>query len=269
MYGTRAAPQVWNAVVKHTLSCLGLIPSTCTPSLFDHPPRDIRLIAHVDDFLITGEDCEVDWIKKELEKSVELKSRKLGLGESGWKIGDFIGRTIELSRRGIKFTGDIKHAKSLRSEWDMSSCKGVRTPVSKDNLTGVSRDVSALVSPTEATRYRRVAARVNCMSLDRLDLSYASKEASRGMASPTRGDVINMKRMLRCIKTVPSFSIYFDSQDPPSELVGYTDSDWVGCTKTRKSTSGGIVVIGKHVMHQFSSTQATIALSSGETELNA
>ena len=45
------------------------------------------------------------------------------------------------------------------------------------------------------------------------------------------------------------------------------DSDWAGCNKTRKSTSGSIVqVLGSTVVHS-SRTQATVALSSGEAEL--
>ena len=49
----------------------------------------------------------------------------------------------------------------------------------------------------------------------------------------------------------------------------YVDSDWAGCNKTRKSTSGSIVqILGSTVVHS-SRTQATVALSSGEAELYA
>ena len=46
----------------------------------------------------------------------------------------------------------------------------------------------------------------------------------------------------------------------------YPDSDWAGCPRTRKSTSGGVVVGGGGVVKTWSSTQATHALSSGEAE---
>ena len=51
-------------------------------------------------------------------------------------------------------------------------------------------------------------------------------------------------------------------------MITFTDSDWAGCTKSRKSTSGGAVTIGAHLITHWSSTQATIALSSAEAELN-
>jgi len=49
----------------------------------------------------------------------------------------------------------------------------------------------------------------------------------------------------------------------------YSDSDWAGCVKTRRSTSGGVLLHGEHLVHHWSSTQATVALSSAEAELNA
>ena len=53
----------------------------------------------------------------------------------------------------------------------------------------------------------------------------------------------------------------------PQELTNYVDSNFVGCFRTRKSTSGGVVCWGSGVIKSWSKTQATIALSSGEAEL--
>ena len=47
------------------------------------------------------------------------------------------------------------------------------------------------------------------------------------------------------------------------------DSDHAGCLRTRKSTSGGMVRWGTHVLKWWSKTQPTLALSSGEAELAA
>ena len=50
---------------------------------------------------------------------------------------------------------------------------------------------------------------------------------------------------------------------------GFSDSDWAGCTRTRKSTSGGCILIGNHLIQHDSSTQQNVALSSAEAELNS
>ena len=44
----------------------------------------------------------------------------------------------------------------------------------------------------------------------------------------------------------------------------YSDTDWSGCPRTRRSTSGGCVMIGRHVIRTWSSTQPSVILSSGE-----
>ena len=53
------------------------------------------------------------------------------------------------------------------------------------------------------------------------------------------------------------------------DLIVEGDSDHAGCVRTRKSTSGGMVRWGTHVLKWWSKTQPTIALSSGEAELAA
>ena len=47
----------------------------------------------------------------------------------------------------------------------------------------------------------------------------------------------------------------------------YVDSDWAGCSKTRKSTSGSTVNVLGCNMGSAARTQGTLALSSGEAEL--
>ena len=46
-------------------------------------------------------------------------------------------------------------------------------------------------------------------------------------------------------------------------------TDWAGCHKTCKSTSGGTIQAGSHWIKSWSSTQKVVALSSGEAELIA
>ena len=45
-----------------------------------------------------------------------------------------------------------------------------------------------------------------------------------------------------------------------------SDTDWAGCPRTRKSTSGGVLLLGQHILKTFSSTQLSVTLSSGVAE---
>ena len=50
------------------------------------------------------------------------------------------------------------------------------------------------------------------------------------------------------------------------QLVGYTDSDWAGSVKDRKSTSECCFSLGFAVISWFSKRQTLVALSSAEAE---
>ena len=51
-----------------------------------------------------------------------------------------------------------------------------------------------------------------------------------------------------------------------TKIDAYSDTDWAGCPKTRKSTSGGCLMLGTPLIKSWSSTQSLTALSSGEAE---
>jgi hypothetical protein len=78
-----------------------------------------------------------------------------------------------------------------------------------------------------------------------------------------------MKRVARYLRSHPVWVAQYLWQERTCAVSIYTDSDWGGCEKTRKSTSGGAVMKGLHCIGQWSRTQQLIALSSAEAELNA
>ena len=45
-----------------------------------------------------------------------------------------------------------------------------------------------------------------------------------------------------------------------------SDANWAGCKATRKSTSGGCVLLGKHRVNKWSKTQHCISTSLAESE---
>ena len=50
------------------------------------------------------------------------------------------------------------------------------------------------------------------------------------------------------------------------EITGYSDSDWARCRVTGKSTSGGAILIGSHVIKGWPRTQNHVTMSSAEAE---
>ena len=47
----------------------------------------------------------------------------------------------------------------------------------------------------------------------------------------------------------------------------HSDAIWAGCKMSRKSSSGGTIAVGSHLIKSHAKTQAVIAKSSGDSEL--
>ncbi len=121
----------------------------------------------------------------------------------------------------------------------------------------------------DAKRYRAVVARLNYMASDRPDIQFAVKEVARHMATPRESHWHAVTRIGKYVKGRPRLVLKLPWQGEVSTAVAYTDSDWAGCSKTAKSTSGGLITIGNHLIKSYSRQQKTVALSSAEAELHA
>lgn len=98
---------------------------------------------------------------------------------------------------------------------------------------------------------------------------YPAKEVSQEMANPARGAWKRLKKVIRLVKTRQAVVWEFPWQEEGQELITYADSDWGGRRGSRKSTSGGIVMLGKHCVKTWSSIQGAVAFSSAEAEFYA
>ena len=86
------------------------------------------------------------------------------------------------------------------------------------------------------------------------------------MANPVIGAWKRLKRVTRFVKARKSVIWDFPWQDECVEVHVYADSDWGGRRGSRKSTSGGLVMIGKHCVKTWSTSQGAYALSSAEAD---
>ena len=73
--------------------------------------------------------------------------------------------------------------------------------------------------------------------------------------------------MVQYLLRAPRVIWRYDWDEDTDVVDAFVDTDFVGCKRTRRSTSGGVLMMGKHPVKHWSSTQPTVALSSGEAEL--
>ena len=89
------------------------------------------------------------------------------------------------------------------------------------------------------------------------------------MARPKRGSWDSSKKLGRFMVYRGRVVWKFRWQEQPRYGDTYGDSDWGGTKKDRRSTSGGVFMLGSHPIKTWSATQQAYALSSAEAELYA
>ena len=94
MYGTRDAPAVWQKLVRKVTFELGFIALRTSACVYVHRSRGLRVVAHVDDFLVTGPKPELIEFRRQLQLNYEVDGDILGLAEDEKAEGKFLGRKI-------------------------------------------------------------------------------------------------------------------------------------------------------------------------------
>jgi hypothetical protein len=241
VYGTRDAAQNWEHQYANVMSELGFNRGIAVPCLFYHPVKEIRVAIHGDDFTSLGEAVNLDWLQKELKKHFELKVRgRIGPSPKDDKCIRLLNRIFQWTPEGITWEADQRHAEIVVQQLGLDEkTKPVNTTGNKNKEV----DEEELESE-QATQYRAMTARCNYLSQDRSDIQYAVKELCRSMSRPTVEDWVKLKHLAKYLKDKTRYRTVYRYQGPVNKVTVYTDTDYAGCHKTRKSTSGGILQVG-------------------------
>ena len=227
------------------------------------------MVTHVDDFLVSAERTQLEWLYDQLSQKYELKKAILGPNSDESREVEYLGRRISWRPWGLQYEAGLKHVTELLRVNGMEGCNAVATPAVSDDKSKEEAEDEQELEEQEARAFRRSAAILNYLSQDRPDIAYATKEVARAMSKPKTRDDRRLKRLARYLKGSPRAVLQYPWQEWHENLVCAVDSDWAGCSKTRKSTSGGALYRGRHLLAHWSKTQSVIALSSGEAELNS
>ena len=278
LYGTRDAALNWTTTYTEFLVSIGFVKGKgCTCNF--HHPKGLMMTVHGDDFTSTGSTKDLAWLKGRFESKFEITAKVLGPEAGQEREIRVLNRVLRWEQNGIIYEPDQRHAEMVIKEFGLETAGGVRTPGTRaehdvasapDGVLSVElEDESELMAAADATQFRGLAARCNYLAQDRADIQFACKEASRRMARPRCDDWQLLKRIARYLAGAPRYEQLFAWQARPRQVNVFTDSDWAGCKTTCRSTSGGVILWGNHSLKTWSSTQATVALSSAEAELYA
>ena len=82
---------------------------------------------------------------------------------------------------------------------------------------------------------------------DRFNLKYAVKEAQRDAARPTVVSHRMVKKVVPYLKSLPKAVLCFGWNEHNDTVVVTVAADHAGCSKTRRSTSSGVIQVNGHV----------------------
>ena len=89
------------------------------------------------------------------------------------------------------------------------------------------------------------------------------------MSKPTLRDWAKLKRLGRYFAGKPRLVYAYPFQEEVKVATAFSDANWASNACDRKSTSGGVIMLGMHYIKSWSKTQSLVALSSAESELYA
>ena len=135
------------------------------------------------------------------------------------------------------------------------------TPTTATATDGCRRETSGRNKTTSVSRHREQR------TLDpRPDVLYAVKELSRRLQGLREVDNVKMVKYLYGTRDT---ALQLRPRKGTLCLDSASDSDWVGCPTTRKSSSGAMVWLTGALVGFLGKTQGLIALSSPEAEYDA
>ena len=85
------------------------------------------------------------------------------------------------------------------------------------------------------------------------------------MSALKQSHIKMIKKLGRYLKGRPRLVSKFKWQVMPEFLATLTDSDWAGCLKSARPTSGGIVSLGEHTIKTYCEQQNVVTLSSASS----
>ena len=264
LYGLKQAPRQWYAKIHRFLtSILKFISSAYEPCLYIFSTGQILLIIilYVDDLLIAGNDRkEILRVKKELMKVFKMKD----LGG----VQEFLGIEVTRNRgnRTLRLSQSSYIAKILE-RFQMSDSSPTATPMAQQSSKPPSDDSKPL---SDDVPYRSaIGSLMYLMICTRPDLGFAVGRLSQYCEHPLKMHWNAVKRIYRYIKGTQDMGIVYDAKSTPSSetsVIGYCDSDWAGCSDSRKSTEAYVFLLTGGAISWRSKKQSIVALSSCEAE---
>jgi len=258
LHGLKQAPRAWYERFTSILLQFDFLKRKYEASLFLRKTAHgvVFLLVYVDDIVITSTDLAlIDQLKQHLQKSFHMKDLD--------PLTYFLGLEIHAGSHGI-FLSKQKYAMDLVTAVGLQNSPPLDTPM-EINLK-LRKDEGDLLSNLAA--YRTLVGSLIYLTNTRPDISYAVQQVSQFMASPRHLHMAAVKRIIRYVHGTIRRGLCYPA-GTSLDLIAYSDADYVGCSDTRRSTTGWCMFLGPALISWKSKKQDRVSKSSTESEYRA
>ena len=267
IYGLKQAGRNWWNSLRDALVSLDFIQLLSDACVFIHRSKLVFISMHVDDIVIySGSKAICTKIVTELCRIFSMKPMGVLSYYIGFEITRSPGRstihqTSYVERVLSRFSMDGAKSTSMPAPEKVQLSKS-QSPLPDDADANARAKIRPFRSAVGSLLYAALGSRPDIMHAV---ISLAQFNANHGDEHWTA-----VKHCFRYLVGTKSCGLTYTSTPGDTvNITAYCDSDWAGDPDTRKSRSGGVIILADNPVIWISKTQATIALSSCEAEFVA
>ena len=256
IYGLKQAGRVWWKLIDEHLKSSGFKSTLEDPCVYQRKTNEDSIIIaiYVDDLIIASNEMKsITDLETNLRTQYDMKP----MGDAEFILGiridrDHSTKTLTLSQSA--------YAKAILERFDMMNSRSVSAPASSgsklESHEGEGADYP-YQSAIGSLMYLAIATRP--------DLAQAVSNVSRFAANPSQNHVKAVKTIFRYLRGTIDMGVKFGGSTTEG-LVAYTDADFGGCSTTRRSTTGFIIMLNGGPVSWASRRQGCVSLSTTEAE---
>jgi hypothetical protein len=178
------------------------------------------------------------------------------------ELNYFLGFQVKQLKEGT--ISQTKYTQDLLKRFGMKDAKPAKTPMRTDGHLDLNKGRKSV----DQKAYHSMIGSLLYLCASRLDIMLSVCMCARFQSDPKECHLVALKRVLRYFVSTPCFRIWYP-KGSTFDLIGYSNSDYVGCKVDRKSTSRTCQLLGRSLESWSSKKQTFVALSTTEAEFVA
>ncbi|GKA85170.1 putative ribonuclease H-like domain-containing protein, partial [Tanacetum coccineum] len=166
----------------------------------------------------------------------------------------FLGLQVQQRHDGI-FISQYKYVQEILKKFDLECVRTATTPYEVPK----PKSKNEPDSPVNVHLYRSMIGSLMYLTASRPDIMFAVSACSRNQVTPTTSNLEVV------YKGQPRLGLWYP-RESPFVLEAYSDNDYAGANKDRKSTTSGCQFLGRRLISWQCKKQTIVATSSTEAE---